>query len=51
MCKKSLFCTILLLVFAVVVNAANKSFTLVIDAGHGGRDDGACGAISKKTLH
>ena len=23
MCKKSLFCTILLLVFAVVVNAAN----------------------------
>lgn len=48
MCKKSLFCTILLLVFAVVVNAANKSFTLVIDAGHGGRDDGACGAISKE---
>lgn len=47
MCKKSLFCTILLLVF-VVVNAANKSFTLVIDAGHGGRDDGACGAISKE---
>ena len=48
MCKKSLFCTILLLVFAVVVNDANKSFTLVIDAGHGGRDDGACGAISKE---
>lgn len=48
MCKKSLFCTILLLVFAVVVNAANRSFTLVIDAGHGGRDDGACGAISKE---
>ena len=48
MSKKSLFCTILLLVFAVVVNAANKSFTLVIDAGHGGRDDGACGAISKE---
>lgn len=48
MCKKSLFCSILLLVFAVVVNAANKSFTLVIDAGHGGRDDGACGAISKE---
>ena len=48
MCQKSLFCTILLLVFAVVVNAANKSFTLVIDAGHGGRDDGACGAISKE---
>lgn len=48
MCKKSLFCTILLLVFTVVVNAANKSFTLVIDAGHGGRDDGACGAISKE---
>ena len=38
----------MLLVFAVVVNAANKSFTLVIDAGHGGRDDGACGAISKE---
>ena len=34
--------------FAVVSFAANKKFTLVIDAGHGGHDDGALGAFSKE---
>ena len=29
-------------------DAANKKFTLVIDAGHGGHDTGAVGAISKE---
>ena len=32
--------------------AANKRFTLVIDAGHGGHDAGAVGAITKeKTIN
>lgn len=34
--------------FAVCTNAADKPFTLVIDAGHGGHDAGAVGAISKE---
>ena len=34
--------------FAVVSLAANKKFTLVIDAGHGGHDAGALGAFSKE---
>ena len=34
--------------FAVVSFAANKKFTLVIDAGHGGHDAGALGAFSKE---
>ncbi|MBQ9230916.1 MAG: N-acetylmuramoyl-L-alanine amidase [Prevotella sp.] len=34
--------------FVVAVAAANKKFTLVIDAGHGGHDAGALGAFSKE---
>lgn len=48
MCKKLVLYTILLFLLSAVANAANKSFTLVIDAGHGGRDDGASGLISKE---
>ena len=36
------------MVFAVTAVAANKKFTLVIDAGHGGHDAGALGAFSKE---
>lgn len=35
-------------VVAIFTLAANKKFTLVIDAGHGGNDTGAIGAISKE---
>lgn len=48
MCKKVVCFLITLLSFAVSADAANKNFTLVIDAGHGGHDTGACGAISKE---
>ncbi len=34
--------------FVAVTTAANKKFTLVIDAGHGGTDAGAVGAITKE---
>ena len=38
--------------FAVACVAASKKFTLVIDAGHGGHDAGAIGAITKeKTIN
>lgn len=36
------------LLTAIGTDAANKKFTLVIDAGHGGHDAGAIGAISKE---
>ena len=37
------------MLMAVMAHAAKaKTFTLVIDAGHGGHDAGACGAISKE---
>lgn len=46
---KRLLSIILLLVLALGVSmAANKRFTLVIDAGHGGKDAGACGKTSKE---
>ncbi len=34
--------------FVAVATAANKKFTLVIDAGHGGTDAGAVGSITKE---
>ena len=34
--------------FVAVASAANKKFTLVIDAGHGGTDAGAIGTITKE---
>ena len=37
-----------MLCVATVLTAANKRFTLVIDAGHGGHDAGAVGAITKE---
>ena len=38
-----------LLTFSLLAaSAANRQFTLVIDAGHGGHDSGAIGAISKE---
>ena len=39
---------ILMLMLTVTVVAANKKFTLVIDAGHGGNDAGAIGKITKE---
>ena len=38
----------LLTLIPITAVAANKPFTLVIDAGHGGHDTGAVGAISKE---
>ena len=40
------------MLLATAMTAANKKFTLVIDAGHGGHDAGAIGAITKeKTIN
>ena len=46
MAKKIFLTIILILSFASAFAGANKKFTLVIDAGHGGKDTGAPGAIS-----
>lgn len=46
--RKRVFSLITLLCFALAVVAAGKRFTLVIDAGHGGGDNGAPGAYSNE---
>ena len=46
--RKRVFSLITLLCFALAVAAAGKRFTLVIDAGHGGGDNGAPGAYSNE---
>ena len=46
--RKRVFFLITMLLFAVAVMAANRKFTLVIDAGHGGTDHGAPGSYSKE---
>ncbi len=54
MCMKARLCVLFLVFFSacLTVSAANKNFTLVIDAGHGGNDAGAIGAITKeKTIN
>ena len=46
---KKIYILTILILMAVTVHAAKaKTFTLVIDAGHGGHDAGAVGAISKE---
>lgn len=46
--RERVFFLITMLLFAVAVMAANRKFTLVIDAGHGGTDHGAPGSYSKE---
>jgi len=48
MCKKVTLILAFLCMLVTTAFAANKRFTLVIDAGHGGHDAGALGAISKE---
>ena len=44
--KRIIFALLILASFSVAVFGADKRFTLVIDAGHGGHDVGAKGAFS-----
>lgn len=46
MLKKVLVAFLFIISFASVIAAANRKFTLCIDAGHGGKDTGAPGSIS-----
>ncbi len=46
--KRPLLLWAVLVCCALVINAADKRFTLVIDAGHGGHDAGAVGNFSKE---
>lgn len=48
MCKKVTLILAVMCMLAMSTLAANGRFTLVIDAGHGGHDAGALGAISKE---
>ena len=45
---RRLFLLMILSVAVAFSFAAGKRFVLVIDAGHGGHDAGACGAFSKE---
>jgi len=46
--RRFLLLVLTFLTFAVSMEAANKRFTLVIDAGHGGKDYGAMGKITNE---
>ena len=46
--KKFILLSFFTLALALSTSAQNRRFTVVIDAGHGGHDAGACGAISKE---
>lgn len=48
MFRKTLFALFSLLMISLVATGANRRFTLVIDAGHGGHDFGAPGAFSQE---
>ena len=49
---KWLFLVGLMMMFVATAGAANKKFTLVIDAGHGGNDKGAIGSLTdEKTIN
>lgn len=48
MCKKVVFLVWILLGLVLSTEGAAKNFTLVIDAGHGGKDAGALGSFSKE---
>ena len=48
MCKKIVFILITFLFLVASAEAANKRFTLVIDAGHGGGDTGAVGPAKSR---
>ena len=48
MCKKVTLILAVLCLWVTTMFAADRRFTLVIDAGHGGHDAGALGAISKE---
>lgn len=48
MCKRLFLFLLIMMCIAVSADAANKTFTLVIDAGHGGHDAGALGSFSKE---
>lgn len=48
MFRKTLFALFSLLMISLVATGANRRFTLVIDAGHGGQDFGAPGSFSQE---